>query len=226
MNHWERELVASNDLRHHLCSHQRPPTQDSAVESAGGRLARRGADGCDRCDDARARLSRRQLRHAGAAARDDAHLGLSVSRALFRMGGRTVSEFSRTPQRLLLYLTFTSGVLSALLGERHDLPDADPLVVAVIRRGKLPLLPFLIALATSANIGSVATLVGNPQNMIIGHLLAYSIRAIFAQRSCRRRLLGWRLISSFYALVFATAYGRRQSTTEPHAIQNSIAVCL
>ena len=44
-----------------------------------------------------------------------------------------------------------------------------PLVVAVIRRGKLPLLPFLIALATSANIGSAATLVGNPQNMIIGH---------------------------------------------------------
>jgi Na+/H+ antiporter NhaD/arsenite permease-like protein len=44
-----------------------------------------------------------------------------------------------------------------------------PLVVAIIRRGKLPLLPFLIALATSANIGSAATLVGNPQNMIIGH---------------------------------------------------------
>jgi Na+/H+ antiporter NhaD/arsenite permease-like protein len=31
------------------------------------------------------------------------------------------------------------------------------------------MLPYLIALATSANIGSVATLVGNPQNMIIGH---------------------------------------------------------
>jgi Na+/H+ antiporter NhaD/arsenite permease-like protein len=44
-----------------------------------------------------------------------------------------------------------------------------PFVVALIRRGKLPLLPYLIALATSANIGSVATLVGNPQNMIIGH---------------------------------------------------------
>jgi Na+/H+ antiporter NhaD/arsenite permease-like protein len=44
-----------------------------------------------------------------------------------------------------------------------------PLIIAVIRRGKLPLLPYLIALATSANIGSVATLVGNPQNMIIGH---------------------------------------------------------
>ena len=45
-----------------------------------------------------------------------------------------------------------------------------PLVVAVIRRGKLPLLPYLLALAISANLGSVATLVGNPQNMIIGHM--------------------------------------------------------
>jgi len=33
---------------------------------------------------------------------------------------------------------------------------------------RLPYGPFLIALATSANIGSAATLVGNPQNMIIG----------------------------------------------------------
>jgi Na+/H+ antiporter NhaD/arsenite permease-like protein len=41
-------------------------------------------------------------------------------------------------------------------------------VVAVMVRGKLPLFPYLMALATSANIGSAATLVGNPQNMIIG----------------------------------------------------------
>jgi len=45
-----------------------------------------------------------------------------------------------------------------------------PLVVAVMARGRLPLLPYLLALAMSANLGSVATLVGNPQNMIIGHL--------------------------------------------------------
>src|SRR5947208_9149270 len=45
-----------------------------------------------------------------------------------------------------------------------------PLVVTVVVRGKLPLPPYLLALAMSANLGSVATLVGNPQNMIIGHL--------------------------------------------------------
>ncbi|MEW6306147.1 MAG: SLC13 family permease [Verrucomicrobiota bacterium] len=75
-----------------------------------------------------------------------------------------------TPQRLLLYLILTSGGLSALLVNDTVCFMLTPLVVAVVARGKLPLLPYLLALAMSANIGSVATLVGNPQNMIIGHL--------------------------------------------------------
>lgn len=87
----------------------------------------------------------------------------------FEWAADIVLKFSRTPQRLLVYLTLTSGILSALLVNDMICLMLTPLVVAVIRRGKLPLLPFLIALATSANIGSVATLVGNPQNMIIGH---------------------------------------------------------
>ena len=87
----------------------------------------------------------------------------------FEWAADVVLRFSRTPQRLLLYLILTSGVLSALLVNDTICLMLTPLVIAVIRRGKLPLLPYLIALATSANIGSVATLVGNPQNMIIGH---------------------------------------------------------
>jgi len=87
----------------------------------------------------------------------------------FEWAAEVVLKFSQTPQRLLIYLTITSGILSALLVNDMICLMMTPLVVAVIRRGKLPLLPFLIALATSANIGSVATLVGNPQNMIIGH---------------------------------------------------------
>jgi Na+/H+ antiporter NhaD/arsenite permease-like protein len=87
----------------------------------------------------------------------------------FEWAAELVLTFSRTPERLLLYVTLTSGILSALLVNDTICLMLTPLVVAVIRRGKLPLLPYLIALATSANIGSVATLVGNPQNMIIGH---------------------------------------------------------
>jgi Na+/H+ antiporter NhaD/arsenite permease-like protein len=94
----------------------------------------------------------------------------------FEWAAELVLNLSRTPERLLLYVTVTSGILSALLVNDTICLMLTPLVVAVIRRGKLPLLPYLIALATSANIGSVATLVGNPQNMIIGHLSGISFR--------------------------------------------------
>ena len=77
---------------------------------------------------------------------------------------------ARTPQRLLLYLILASGLLSALLVNDTVCLMLTPLVVTVIARGRLPLPPYLLALAMSANLGSVATLVGNPQNMIIGHL--------------------------------------------------------
>ena len=87
----------------------------------------------------------------------------------FEWAAEVVLAFARSPGRLLLYVTLTSGTLSALLVNDTICLMLTPLVIAVIRRGKLPMLPYLIALATSANIGSVATLVGNPQNMIIGH---------------------------------------------------------
>jgi Na+/H+ antiporter NhaD/arsenite permease-like protein len=77
---------------------------------------------------------------------------------------------AQNPQALLLYLIITSGALSALLVNDTVCLMLTPLVVAVMVRGKLPLPPYLLALAMSANLGSVATLVGNPQNMIIGHL--------------------------------------------------------
>jgi Na+/H+ antiporter NhaD/arsenite permease-like protein len=87
----------------------------------------------------------------------------------FEWAADAVLQFAHTPARLLLYVTLASGILSALLVNDTICLMLTPLLIAVIRRGKLPMLPYLIALATSANIGSVATLVGNPQNMIIGY---------------------------------------------------------
>jgi Na+/H+ antiporter NhaD/arsenite permease-like protein len=59
-------------------------------------------------------------------------------------------------------------VLSALLVNDTVCLMLTPLLVTVLVRGGLPLPPYLLALAMSANLGSVGTLVGNPQNMIIG----------------------------------------------------------
>lgn len=81
-----------------------------------------------------------------------------------------VLRVAGTPERLLLYLIVASGLLSALLVNDTVCLMLTPLVVTVMVRGGLPLPPYLLALAMSANLGSVATLVGNPQNMIIGSL--------------------------------------------------------
>jgi Na+/H+ antiporter NhaD/arsenite permease-like protein len=46
-----------------------------------------------------------------------------------------------------------------------------PVVVEVCARRRLDPVPFLLALACAANVGSAATLIGNPQNMLIGQSL-------------------------------------------------------
>ena len=74
----------------------------------------------------------------------------------------------RTPRALLSAVAVASAALSAVLVNDTVCVFFTPLVVVLCRRAGLPLGPYLIALATSANIGSAATLVGNPQNMIIG----------------------------------------------------------
>ena len=142
----------------------------------------------------------------------------------FEWAADAVLEFSRTPQRLLLYLTLTSGVLSALLVNDTICLMLTPLVIAVIRRGKLPLLPYLIALATSANIGSVATLVGNPQNMIIGHF-SYIPFAQFSWSLVPAAIVGLAINFVICGLVFETSCGKPRLNENLIRSRNSIAVC-
>jgi Na+/H+ antiporter NhaD/arsenite permease-like protein len=113
-------------------------------------------------------------------------LGMSLISAYLHLGGffawtaEWVLRKARTPSRLLLLLTLASGLLSALLVNDTVCLMLTPLVIKVVVRGKLPLPPYLLALAMSANIGSVATLVGNPQNMLIGEMSGLSFADFFA----------------------------------------------
>jgi len=77
---------------------------------------------------------------------------------------------ARTPWRLLVGISLSAALLSAFLVNDPVCLFMTPMVVAACRWANLPMGPYLIALATSSNIGSAATLVGNPQNMIIGSL--------------------------------------------------------
>jgi Na+/H+ antiporter NhaD/arsenite permease-like protein len=87
----------------------------------------------------------------------------------------------RTPSGLLTAVALVPGILSAFLVNDAVCVFLTPVVVDLCRRHRLPFPPFLLALATSANIGSAATLVGNPQNMIIGSMSGYGFASFLAR---------------------------------------------
>lgn len=75
---------------------------------------------------------------------------------------------ARNPFLLLCFVSFSSGILSALFVNDTICLMFTPILLLALNQTKLNPVPYLIALATSSNIGSVATLTGNPQNMLVG----------------------------------------------------------
>lgn len=94
-----------------------------------------------------------------------AHLKLA---GFFRWAGAAVARTAHTPRQLLAGLIGVSGLLSALFVNDTVCLALTPLVLEVTRALGLRPIPYLMALATAANIGSVATITGNPQNMLVG----------------------------------------------------------
>ncbi len=98
----------------------------------------------------------------------------------FELAARGVLSRTRSSRQLLAGLIVLSGVLSALfLNDTVCLMLTVP-VLKVVRRAGLPATPYLVALAMSANIGSVMTVIGNPQNMLIAHYSGWSYGGFFA----------------------------------------------
>jgi Na+/H+ antiporter NhaD/arsenite permease-like protein len=84
------------------------------------------------------------------------------------------------PAYLLPAVIFTSGFLSAFFVNDIVCLVMVPFVMSITRRMKLAPLPYLLAVATASNIGSVATITGNPQNMLIGSFSAIKYRDFLA----------------------------------------------
>jgi Na+/H+ antiporter NhaD/arsenite permease-like protein len=99
--------------------------------------------------------------------------------ANLRVGGffETLAEWlirRLHPHHLLPTVIFTSGLLSAFLVNDIVCLVMTPFVLHVARRLGLPPVPYLLAVATASNIGSTATITGNPQNMLIGSVSGIS----------------------------------------------------
>jgi len=107
-------------------------------------------------------------------------LGLMVVSAQFRLGGfyafvtRRIAALDVSPPVFLGILIAAVGALAALLANDIVCLAVTPVLVEGCAQRRLDPKPFLLALVCAANVGSAATLIGNPQNMLIGQALNLS----------------------------------------------------
>jgi Na+/H+ antiporter NhaD/arsenite permease-like protein len=103
-------------------------------------------------------------------------LGMMIVAANLRLSGffRLVTAWAVTrahrPLPLLAAIVLAAGVLSAFLVNDAICLVMAPLVIELTRALRRDPVPYLLAVAMAANAGSVATITGNPQNMIVGNL--------------------------------------------------------
>jgi Na+/H+ antiporter NhaD/arsenite permease-like protein len=103
-----------------------------------------------------------------------------VISAQMRLGGfysavtRRISALRVGPVGLLAAVIFVAGALSAVFSNDIVCLAIAPVLAEACLRRRLDPVPYLLALACASNIGSAATLIGNPQNMLIGEVMKLS----------------------------------------------------
>ena len=147
-----------------------------------------------------------------------------------------LSDRLDNPARFLLTLMLVTAGLSAFLN--HDIVCFvfAPVVGSALLRKRLNPIPFLIALAIASNIGAAATLVGNPQDMMIaqtaklnfGPYLLWCITPVLLALAGAYAFI-WRM--SRHDLVFAAPAPAEDGPEHrpfdrPHAIKGLIVLGL
>ena len=100
-----------------------------------------------------------------------------VMSAQMRLGGfytatvRWVGGQRLSPTAFMAALIAVAALLSAVFSNDVICLAMTPVVARICLQRRLNPVPFLVGLACAANIGSAATLIGNPQNMLIGSVL-------------------------------------------------------
>lgn len=102
--------------------------------------------------------------------------GLMVLSAQFGISGLyeycadRITHAGGSPQRLLAATILVSAGLSAVLANDIIAFAVPPLLCLGLQARRLDPVPFLIGLAAATNVGSAATVIGNPQNILIGQV--------------------------------------------------------
>ena len=143
-------------------------------------------------------------------------LGMMIVVANLRLSGffRLVNGFvvarARHPLVLLVAIVLVAGAFSAFLVNDTICLVMTPLVLDLLQRLDRDPVPYLLAVAMASNAGSVATITGNPQNMIIGslsHISYGTFAAALAPVAVASLVLVVVLIAAFYPREFLTRRG-------------------
>lgn len=86
----------------------------------------------------------------------------------FSLIAQKTIAYSKTQFRLLVIIVFVTGISSAFLVNDAVVLLFTPIIIAICRSSKLNPVPYLIGEILASNAGSVMTITGNPQNMLIG----------------------------------------------------------
>jgi len=146
--------------------------------------------------------------------------GLMLVSAQLRLGGfytavtRKLGGEGFGPLGLLALLVAAAGLLSALLSNDIVCLAMAPVVLEVTHRRGLEPVPYLLALAFAANTGSAATLIGNPQNILIGERMHLGFARYLLDGGVPA-LLGLILVWGAVALVWKGRLLRDPSTWQP-----------
>src|SRR5712664_3852037 len=103
-----------------------------------------------------------------------------VISAQMRLGGfytwvtLRIASLPLAPPALLAATMAAVAALSAVFSNDVVCLAVAPVLADACMRRRLDPVPYLVALACAANLGSAATLIGNPQNMLIGQALQLS----------------------------------------------------
>ncbi len=129
-----------------------------------------------------------------------------------------VVEHAHGPVRLLVAIIAVSGVFSAFFVNDTMCLVLTPLVIEITRSLRRNPVPYLLAVAMASNIGSAATITGNPQSMLIGSFskIPYSV---FARALTLPALIGLALTVLLLLVRYRKEFQESVNERPPHRPQ-------
>jgi Na+/H+ antiporter NhaD/arsenite permease-like protein len=132
----------------------------------------------------------------------------------FALAASTAARLARHPLGLLAGVVAVAGLLSAFLVNDTVCLMLTPLVAEMVRTLRRNPVPYLLAVGMASNIGSTATITGNPQNIMIGSFSGISY-ASFAAALAPVAAIGLGIVFVLLALTFRREFLHRERFRTP-----------